>query len=223
MTDWNQKSKNPGIFSTAYQGTITQTKYGQIRSQSLPQRLQVILDVLRTKSEGLVVEIGVLGGYTLLTLYDECLKRKLKIYGIDPFETIAVYNGVEGEKLQNQELIAEVANDQKAHRTNLEQIIAKHKLQIELIVGTSWENFEQFSDNSIDLLHIDGDHSYDGVLKDITLFWPKIKVGGHVIFDDANWSSVGQAINKFKTEHKAAVVERSQFCKLVMRKSEVDD
>jgi hypothetical protein len=40
------------------------------------------------------------------------------------------------------------------------------------------------SDNSLDLIFIDGDHSYQAVLKDLQLFYKKIRVGGMIVGDD---------------------------------------
>lgn len=39
--------------------------------------------------------------------------------------------------------------------------------------------------HNIDLLFIDGDHSYNGVVRDIAAWTPHVKVGGVVIFHDA--------------------------------------
>jgi predicted O-methyltransferase YrrM len=50
----------------------------------------------------------------------------------------------------------------------------------------------------IDVLFIDGDHSYGGVVKDFELYSPLVKNGGYVIFDDYN-------DNKFSPEVKNAV------------------
>jgi len=41
-----------------------------------------------------------------------------------------------------------------------------------------------FEDETVDLLLIDADHSYEAVKKDIKAWWNKIKVGGLVLFHD---------------------------------------
>jgi predicted O-methyltransferase YrrM len=40
--------------------------------------------------------------------------------------------------------------------------------------------------NDIDVLFIDGDHSYNGVKNDFNLYSPLVKNGGYVVFDDYN-------------------------------------
>jgi predicted O-methyltransferase YrrM len=40
--------------------------------------------------------------------------------------------------------------------------------------------------NDIDVLFIDGDHSYNGVKNDFNLYSPLVKKGGYIVFDDYN-------------------------------------
>lgn len=52
-------------------------------------------------------------------------------------------------------------------------------------------------DKPIDLLFIDGDHSYEGVAEDIENWIPKVKKGGMVIFHDyGSWTGVTKAVNE---------------------------
>lgn len=43
----------------------------------------------------------------------------------------------------------------------------------------------------VDLLHLDGDHSYGATLEAFRLYASKVKVGGHVVFHDA-WGAMGE-------------------------------
>lgn len=60
---------------------------------------------------------------------------------------------------------------------------------------------DEFEDESIDIIYIDGDHSYEAVLIDLTLFYPKIKEGGLIIGDDYNEGGVKQAIEEYALEN----------------------
>jgi cephalosporin hydroxylase len=57
----------------------------------------------------------------------------------------------------------------------------KGNSQSELMVGSLKEIVE-----GIDILFIDGDHSYQGVINDFNLYKDLVKVGGYIIFDDYN-------------------------------------
>jgi len=60
------------------------------------------------------------------------------------------------------------------------------------------EAIKQFEDQSIDMVYIDAMHDYDAVLKDITLWFPKIKDGGFVSghdFDEERWPGVVKAVH----------------------------
>lgn len=48
----------------------------------------------------------------------------------------------------------------------------------------SGDAVKHFEDNYFDLVYIDADHSYEGCLKDINDWYPKVKKGGFLIGDD---------------------------------------
>ncbi|MFW6122197.1 MAG: class I SAM-dependent methyltransferase [Petrotogales bacterium] len=59
------------------------------------------------------------------------------------------------------------------------------------------------ADDSIAFSFIDGDHSYEGVRKDIKLFLPKVVIGGIFCFDDyvnGKWPGVGQALKEINKQ-----------------------
>jgi hypothetical protein len=70
---------------------------------------------------------------------------------------------------------------------------------------------DQFSDNTLDFVMIDADHSYEAVIKDIRAWWPKIKPGGLLVGDDLRGSFPGvrQAITEFASEHCLAWAKQS--------------
>lgn len=152
------------------------------------------------------VEIGTYGGANLLSLYDIAKSKNIKLYGIDPHETILIYNGKkEEEVLEN--IKSSYKNIYKENRIKIQNIIQKYKLDdlITYIVDVSQNVVDKFEDNSIDLLHIDGDHSTEGVYSDLNLYYPKVKDGGIIICDDADWESVMRGIRKFCDEKGISV------------------
>ena len=53
-----------------------------------------------------------------------------------------------------------------------------------MIRALSHQAVDLFQDGSLDFIYIDGDHSYEGVKKDIQLWFPKVKKGGLVAGHD---------------------------------------
>jgi predicted O-methyltransferase YrrM len=56
-------------------------------------------------------------------------------------------------------------------------------LQVKLVVGDS--RTIEVDTGEVDLVFIDGDHSYEGVKNDFERFGKRVRIGGAVLFDDA--------------------------------------
>lgn len=65
----------------------------------------------------------------------------------------------------------------------IRDICQRFGLHVTLIVGDS--RTIEVETGDVDLVFIDGDHSYDGVRNDFERFGRRVKVGGAVLFDDA--------------------------------------
>jgi len=70
--------------------------------------------------------------------------------------------------------------------------------RVRMFHGTSQAAADHFGDR-FDLVFIDADHSYDGALRDIRLWWPKIAVDGWLSGHDyrADQGGVIEAVNDF--------------------------
>jgi predicted O-methyltransferase YrrM len=85
--------------------------------------------------------------------------------------------------------------------------------------GPGEDTFKRFSDNTrlfqhvitthrglaadmkhrvgaVDLLFVDGDHSYEGALADLTNYGPKIKAGGFLVVHDFGYEGVSRAVSE---------------------------
>jgi len=62
----------------------------------------------------------------------------------------------------------------------------------------------QFKDDSADFIFIDGDHTYDGMLADLTNYYPKLKKGGIISGHDSN--------SKFGMLSPKAQQEIGEYC-----------
>jgi predicted O-methyltransferase YrrM len=134
------------------------------------------------------IEIGVAFGgnsYKLLNNNDN-----LKLYSIDPYigysENDVMSKNVEGEK-----------GDQ-VYNFVLNRLQSKFGDRSILIRDNSDYLINNFEDDSLDFIFIDGDHTYEGVKKDIENSFRKVKKGGIIAGDDYELiPSVNQAVDEF--------------------------
>ena len=95
----------------------------------------------------------------------------------------------------------------------LRSLFAQHRVggNVHLIVGDSRTPHPQITD--IDMLFIDGDHSYQGCLGDIAAWYDRLAVNGHLLFHDSycgHWG-VQDAIADFMNEHRELQIVMSPF------------
>jgi predicted phosphate transport protein (TIGR00153 family) len=118
-------------------------------------------------------------------------------------ECVIKINGIENNFWSNESL-EKFLNLHKNNRILLETILNTYdnKNQIKLIHGFSNDTkiLELFEKDSIDILYIDGDHSFNGCYSDLKNWYPKVKKNGFIINDDFSWSDVNKAINTFCSE-----------------------
>jgi MMP 1-O-methyltransferase len=124
---------------------------------------------------GTILEIGCWKGKSTF-----CLAKgapHAQVFSIDPFnaagesDSLAEY----AEKKGQSSLLEQ-------YHANLERLgVAQN---VKALVGYSSAFINEFEDESLDLLFIDGDHSREGAEFDFTHFGNKVKIGGHIIFHD---------------------------------------
>ncbi len=66
-----------------------------------------------------------------------------------------------------------------------------------IIRDTSFNAVNTFENKSLDFIYIDADHTYNAVLSDCTLWYPKVKKGGIVSGHDFTTTSVNEAVKLF--------------------------
>lgn len=146
-------------------------------------------------------EIGVCLGFT-----SEYFLKKIpaieKIYAVDHYPAFVDWNG---GRL--------TAERQEEIKNNCRDRLSPYG-KVELIYKTSTDFAKDLSDNSLDFIFIDGDHSYEATLNDCLSYWPKVKVGGLFAGHDINLPSVQRAIKDFfskigLTEAKVTVLENN--------------
>lgn len=78
-------------------------------------------------------------------------------------------------------------------------LLKDYEDKTEWIKAKSANVANRFNNESLDFVYIDGDHQYEAVLQDISLYYPKVKKGGLVSGHDygRRWRGVPIAVNEF--------------------------
>lgn len=76
-----------------------------------------------------------------------------------------------------------------------------HKDKIVFYKETSDTCVHKFQDEQFDYIFIDGDHSYEGVKKDLNNYYSKVKKGGVFSGHDINLPTVQQAVKEFREQN----------------------
>jgi hypothetical protein len=56
---------------------------------------------------------------------------------------------------------------------------------------------DEVPDESLDCVFVDGDHSYEAVVKDLPFWWKKVRSGGQLLGDDYWMPEVAKAVHEF--------------------------
>ena len=124
-------------------------------------------------STGIALEVGVFQGCSLVYLSKACQKKGIsKVYGIDLFTGTPSWN----QNLDSYDVTRKRINEYKLNR---------------IVTLIKEDSHESTWTQKVDMLHIDADHQYEAVKKDIEKFVPYVNRGGLVIFDDYDNSHIG--------------------------------
>ncbi|MDP6503405.1 MAG: class I SAM-dependent methyltransferase, partial [Planctomycetota bacterium] len=142
---------------------------------------------------GTIVEIGSFMGLSSVLMAQTLMRtgnHQARIYSVDTWEGSPEHQGL--EIIKNRQLF-DIFKDniQKAGISSFIHPIRK----------SSTVAFEDFEDGSIDLLFVDGDHSFEGCYSDLIHWFPKLRPGGGLIGHDCEPDSgVRAAVKKFSSE-----------------------
>ena len=136
----------------------------------------------RTPGDLVGVEIGVLKAENMYTILENCPNVKM-IYGIDPFKE---HNDYETQRTKEQ-----MKEYERIALENLSEFDGRYSI----VKKTSKATAKDFGkDEQFDFILLDGDHSYNGILNDLKLYYPLLKKTGHIFVHDTNHEDVMKAI-----------------------------
>lgn len=174
------------------------------------EKAQALCEAILSAVPELCVEIGVFGGSSLIP-QAMALKENGRgiIHGIDPWSVDAALE--EMHSPENKEWWGKKVDLEGVYKHCCDNI--RHcgvQDYCRLIRQKAEDVVTEFFDESIDILHIDGNHSEALSYKDATLYLPKVKRGGLIFFDDIWWAD-GQ---EEATTRKAIVFLQESCVKL---------
>lgn len=126
-----------------------------------------LVDVLRPTT---IVELGTHNGYSCF-VFAEALRR-LRVAA-----TVNALDSWEGDEHIG-------AYDESVYEGVMGLVRSDYPDLVTPVRGYFATSRPQFSDDSVDLLHIDGRHGYDDVLEDYTMWRSTVRDGGIILFHD---------------------------------------
>ena len=99
------------------------------------------------------------------------------------------------------------------------KIINENELKdiVSLIRSKSEDYHTNVEKESIDILHIDGNHDEEYVTKDILFYLPLVKKGGYIIMDDITWPGVINSITNH-LEDKSDLLQKYEDFAVYVKK-----
>jgi len=135
------------------------------------------------------------------------LNGRLMEVGVWKGEGLALLGAAEADELIGIDIFEDLHYSSGDERWKMCcDVIAKMKetTHARLIKARSDQAWMEFESLSFDFIYIDADHRYDGIKKDIALYWPLVKKGGILAGHDykvKGTCGVIQAVNEFVDRH----------------------
>lgn len=179
-TSWTQYKDSTFSQMTTFQGWCSQRK------------AERMMDLIHQERPLLCVEVGVFGGSSLYpTAAALEFNKQGIVYAIDPWSVAPCVEGMDtiNANWWSQVDLNKIMND---FVFGMHQQLLDHRYC--LMRMTSKQSVSFFKDKTIDIIHIDGNHSEESALFDVQSWLPKVKKGGYIWFDDVNWPQTRRAV-----------------------------
>lgn len=151
-----------------------------IETHMTSQEKRILYELSKSlKEKSKVVEIGSYIGASSCFIADALLTNDSTLYCIDTWDNDAMTEGKKDTYITFKENTREFKNN------------------IVMVRGMSGDvvgEIERLTENHVDLLFIDGDHSFEGVKLDWDKYSPMLKSGSIVIFHDYGWATGVQKV-----------------------------
>ena len=163
----------------------------------LPERGIEMADAIFETKPKICVELGVFGGRSLIS--QAFALREINeggvAVGIDPWR---VEDALDGEQdPANRDWWTRNIDIEAIHRGAMRAIWDHHIEPWTAIIRSASQHVAPII-GEIGFLFIDGNHSETASLRDVELWVPKVKSGGYIFVDDADWPSTQRAYTRLR-------------------------
>ena len=167
-------------------------------------KILVLAELIVVNGLSRIVEVGVYRGRLMLPLAHLMLRLgRGEVIGIDPYSAAAA---VQREARTDGIDLVEWPHgvDWTALHDDLIQHISRWGLQerARLIRKRSQDAARAFTADSIDLLHIDGNHDREAVEADVDMLLPQVADGGLLVMDDVSWPTIRPVYESLLERHE---------------------
>lgn len=175
---------------TTYTRNIMPNMHGWCTAEKAEELARRIIETNAKR----IVEIGVYAGRSLIAMALAAKETDGFVTGIDPWEPAASIKGFENDQA-NREWWSNCDHNLIYQKCRVYVDLYGVKENVILLPHTSKDAFKVLSSapHFIDVLHIDGNHSEDQSVYDVSAYVPLVIPGGVVVFDDTNWGTTKKA------------------------------
>jgi predicted O-methyltransferase YrrM len=142
-----------------------------------------------------VAEIGVFGGRSLIPMalamkfqYDARWAPAGIVDGIDPYSN----DVAEADEDDNENRAWWKSIDLGVIRQAAMRAVKSQRVSafVKFHACPSEQAIENYANFSLDMVHVDGSHNEKASVRDVNLWWPKLKDGGVMVMDDTDWKQL---------------------------------
>ncbi len=170
-----------------------------------PYKAQRLADLASAPGCKLAVEIGIFGGKSLLPVAYAFKKKGVGvIYGIEPWEADVAVETATGPGNDDWWKSLDFNAIKRGFFTKAMDCDLMRQIRVlecPSDVGMRVFESQRFA-GKIDLVHVDGAHSYQASVGDSVRWFDLLSPGGHIVLDDVNWPTV-----RLASDYLTAVAE----------------
>lgn len=204
---YEHRAKTPVLVPFIYKGL---GQYRSIKPKQVVSEIQELYNILHSMKAKYVCEIGTYRGGTFY-LWCQAAMSNAVLVAIDLARN-SLDNAYSNKRIKFYN------NFKKSRQQNLYFIQAdSHNMQ------TPEQVHGLLQGKKLDFLFIDGDHSYEGVLRDFTLYLPLVRQGGIIAFHDILPRKDNQEVQVYKFwdeiklqyRHHEIIADTGQFANFI--------